>query len=126
MNPVLIAGGLLGFLSVAIGAGVDHILRADQEAESLRQVMTALRYHQIGALIVAGIGLALTRPVGDETGRRLNLAAWLFVGGTILFSFSIYLANGLGLPALTYATPVGGITLMLAWLALVRAGWHGT
>jgi len=125
MNKVLAAGALLGFLSVAIGASIEHVLRGSADAEVLRWTMTAIRYHQVGALVVTMIGLALlVRP--DVAAAGLARSGWLFVAGTLLFSFSIYAAAVTGIEALTYLTPVGGITLMVAWLSLawtaIRAG----
>ena len=121
MNPVLLVGALLGFLSVVIGALSEHLLQHQVSAEVWRWVMTAVRYHQIGAVIITAIGLALSaKPQAVE---KLARAAWVLSGGTVLFSFSIYAAAASGLEALTYITPVGGITLMLGWGLLAYAAW---
>ena len=118
MNKVLAAGALLGFLSVAIGASIEHVLRGNVDDEVLRWTMTAIRYHQIGALVITMIGLALlVRPDAPATGGLVR-SAWLFVAGTLLFSFSIYAAALSGVEALTYLTPIGGVALMIAWLSL--------
>lgn len=124
MNPVLIVGAVLGLLSVVIGASAEHALQARVEPEVFRWVMTAIRYHQIGALMVTAIGLALLAPLPEATGRRLRVAGWLFLAGTLLFSFSIYLAALTDVRSLTMATPVGGMTLMVAWLSLVWVAWR--
>jgi len=119
MNKVLAAGALLGFLSVAIGASIEHVLRGNADAEVLRWTMTAIRYHQVGALVVTMIGLALLVRPDVAAAAGLARSGWLFVAGTLLFSFSIYAAAVTGVEALTYLTPVGGITLMVAWLSLL-------
>lgn len=121
MNKVLAAGTLLGFLSVAIGASIEHVLRGNADAEVLRWTMTAIRYHQVGALAITMIGLALLVRPDMASARALARSGWLFVLGTLLFSFSIYAAALTGVEALTYITPVGGITLMVAWLSLAWA-----
>ncbi|MCP1676387.1 uncharacterized membrane protein YgdD (TMEM256/DUF423 family) [Natronocella acetinitrilica] len=121
MRSVLAVGAVLGFLSVAIGASAEHALRPSVSDEVFRHLMTAVRYHQIGALIVTAIGLALLTPLARHTAKRLALSGWLFVAGTLLFSFSIYLSAVLNQPAITMVTPVGGITLMLGWLVLAWA-----
>ncbi|WP_290648788.1 DUF423 domain-containing protein [Aquisalimonas sp.] len=123
MNPVLIAGGLLGLLSVVVGASSEHLLQARVDDEVFRWVMTAIRYHQVGALIVSALGLALAVLQGHRVQRLLVVAGWLFVAGTVLFSFSIYVAALTGVQAITYLTPIGGVTLMLAWLVLIGAGF---
>jgi len=84
-------------------------------------VATAVRYHQLGALVVVVVGLALQAGLPQSFGRRLAISGGLFVAGTLLFSFSIYAAALSGVEALTWLTPVGGITLMLAWLSLAWA-----
>ncbi|MDT8439904.1 MAG: DUF423 domain-containing protein [Wenzhouxiangellaceae bacterium] len=125
MNPILITGALLGFLSVAIGAAADHALRGSAEPAALESLMTALRYHQLGALIISMIGLALWAQPRLLSIRWLPRAGWLFVAGTVLFSFSIYASVLTGMRALTFLTPVGGVTLMAAWLALAWAAFGG-
>lgn len=123
MNPLLLAGGVLGFLSVVIGASSEHVLQARVDDEVFRWVMTAIRYHQVGALIVTALGLALMALPEHRARRLLSASGWLFVVGTVLFSFSIYAAALTGVEGLTYVSPFGGITLMLAWLALIGAGF---
>ena len=46
----------------------------------------------------------------------------LFIRGTMLLSFCIYLLVIFEVWALTYLTPIGGVTLMSAWTALLLAG----
>lgn len=121
MNKVLVAGALLGFLSVAIGASIEHVLRGSADDEVLRWTMTAIRYHQVGALMTTMIGLALLVRPDIRAASGLARSGWLFVVGTVLFSFSIYAAAVSGLEILTYITPVGGVTLMIAWLSLAWA-----
>lgn len=120
MNPVLVAGAVLGLLSVVIGASAEHILQQRVEAEVWRWVMTAVRYHQVGALIVTALGLSLL--CGARPARWLNMSAAFLIAGTVLFSFSIYAAAMTGMLSLTYVTPIGGVSLMFGWLVLIWAG----
>jgi len=120
MNPVLVAGAVLGLLSVVIGASAEHILQQRVEAEVWRWVMTAVRYHQVGALIVTALGLSLS--CGARPARWLNMSAAFLIAGTVLFSFSIYAAAITGMLSLTYVTPIGGVSLMFGWLLLIWAG----
>lgn len=125
---MLVAGAVLGLLSVVTGAASEHVLQGRTDAEGFRYVMTAIRYHQFGALAVTAIGLALlfgSTSLPAAMTRRAALAGWLLVAGTVLFSFSIYASVALDRPGLTYVTPVGGTTLMLGWLALAWAGVTG-
>ncbi len=121
MNRLLLVAAVLGFLSVAVGAAAEHVLRPGLEDETWRWVLTAIRYHQVGALAALALGLAHHIGASGATARRLGLAGWLFVAGTLLFSFSIYAAALTGIEGLTLLTPLGGITLMVAWLAVAWA-----
>ncbi|MEE4637136.1 MAG: DUF423 domain-containing protein [Wenzhouxiangella sp.] len=121
MNPILLLGALLGLLSVVIGASAEHLIQQRVDDEVWRWVMTAVRYHQVGALVVTALGLALA--AGARPARRLNLSAGFLAAGTVLFSFSIYAAAITGIEHLTYLTPLGGVTLMFGWLLLAWAAF---
>ena len=68
----------------------------------------------------------MVRSVGALAARRparmLDYTIWAFVLGTILFSGNLYLRAFTGSTALSFVTPIGGITLMVGWLLLV---WYG-
>ncbi|MGY6553934.1 MAG: DUF423 domain-containing protein [Wenzhouxiangella sp.] len=120
MNPVLVVGAVLGLLSVVIGASAEHLIQQRVEAEVWRWVMTAVRYHQVGALVVTAIGLSLLS--GARPRRWLTLSAAFLSVGTLLFSFSIYAAAITGILSLTFVTPIGGVTLIFGWVLLIWAG----
>lgn len=118
---ILVCGALLGLISVAFGAFAEHGLRSIVTDEQFRLLMTAVRYNQAHAVITSAIGLAL------HSARLANIPAlkWsglLFITGTVLFSFSIYLSVSFDIPYLMNITPVGGITIIAAWLLLLTAG----
>ncbi len=119
---LLVVGGVMGFVSVAFGAYVEHAMREAVEPEVFRNLMTAIRYNQIHAVATLAVGLTLLRGVEGRAGRLLGLAGWGFVAGALLFSGGIYLSALFNAPELTYAAPFGGVTLMLAWLAAAAAG----
>lgn len=123
MRIFLILAGLLGLLSVGVGAISEHLIRPDVDAEYFRYLMTAVRYNQVHAVALLGLAFGLALPLATETRGRLQIAAWLMAVGTVLFSVSIYLGVALDVIEITYLTPVGGTLLMLAWLAVVWAGW---
>ena len=110
MNRLLACAGVLGLISVIMGAMGDHAFTlTPAQAESFD---TAVRYNMIYAVLAAGI--ALTQPAG-----KLWLSGLLFALGSAIFSGSIYLSFALALPALTYLTPLGGLTLMAGWASLI-------
>ena len=123
MPVLLMLAGALGLLSVAFGAFSEHALRPNIDAEYFRYLMTAIRYNQIHAVALLALALSLAAPLGDQVISRLKAAGWLMFIGTVLFSVSIYLAVLLDVMALTFATPVGGTLLMVAWGAVIWAGF---
>ena len=120
---ILIVGALLGFFSVAFGAYSEHGLRPKVSEEEFRMLMTAIRYNQVHALIISVLGL-ITLPSSFLNNHLFRWSGFLFIMGTILFSFSIYISIGLQIPSLLYLTPVGGITLMVSWLSLAYVAYQ--
>ncbi len=114
MNRLLACAGVLGLISVIMGAMGDHAFALTRaQAESFD---TAVRYNMIYAVLAAGI--ALTNPIGK---RRLS--GFLFAGGAALFAGSIYLSLVTGISGLTYLTPFGGLTLMAGWVVLILSAF---
>jgi uncharacterized membrane protein YgdD (TMEM256/DUF423 family) len=112
-RPWLAVAALLGASGVAFGAGGAHALRSLMPPEYLPTFETGVRYHLIHALAVLALALAAER-------RPVALPASLFTLGTLLFSGSLY-ALALGAPGrLGIVTPIGGVALLLGWLALLR------
>lgn len=115
--PLVIAA-LLGFFSVGFGAYAEHGLKASVNSEQFEWLMTALRYNQLYAVLIAILGLILLF-VRASFGRRwLQLNVGLFIIGTVLFCFSIYGAVLFDQPSWVRITPLGGALLMIAWLSL--------
>ena len=118
----LILGALLGFISVAFGAFAEHGLRANVTEEDFRFLMTAVRYNQVNAAVIISIGLTLLSSERLANIQPLRWSGLLFIAGTLLFSFSIYVSISLDMPSLLNITPTGGITIMAAWLLLLASG----
>jgi len=54
-----------------------------------------------------------------------SYAGWLFVVGTVLFSFSLYLLALTGARWLGAITPLGGVAFVAGWVCLALAAWRG-
>ncbi|MDZ7789246.1 MAG: DUF423 domain-containing protein [Xanthomonadales bacterium] len=119
MKSVLVGAGI-GLLAVIAGAATGHGPVGGLDAEAMRSVMTAVRYHEFGAVMIVVTGLAGSLVDAKPAAFRLRLSSWLFVAGTLLFSFSIYARMLLGLDWLGPVTPLGGICHMAGWIVL---GW---
>ena len=115
MSFILVSGAILGFISVSFGAYSEHGLKPIVSEEDFRFLMTAIRYNQVNSVLICAIGLFIL--VADKNKIKLfKLSGQIFVIGTLLFSFSIYLSILFKMPNLQYLTPIGGMTLLGAWL----------
>ena len=110
-------GAVLGALGVAAGAFGAHALESRLAADRLELFELAARYQMIHALALLATGLAADRwPSG-----LINTSGWLFVIGTLIFCGTIY-ALAFGAPRILGAvTPMGGLSLIVAWVLLAIA-----
>ena len=95
---ILILGAFLGLISVAFGAYAEHGLRGVVTEENFRFLMTAVRYNQVHSVVITVIGLTLVWERTPIDIPALRWSAILFLIGTMLFSFSIYLAVTFDIP----------------------------
>ena len=119
----LILAALLGSTAIAMGAYAEHGLRVRIDEEAFRSVMTAVRYHQVHAVVLLAIALVMMTPLNPALMFRLGVSGAIFVLGTLMFSVSIYAAHIGDARALLKITPAGGMCLMLAWLSLIWAAF---
>ncbi|HXU42714.1 MAG TPA: DUF423 domain-containing protein [Burkholderiales bacterium] len=96
-----------------LGAFGAHALKTRLDGEALSVWQTAVQYHFWHAL-----ALLATPRLASVWAKA---AGWLFVAGVLAFSGSLY-ALALGAPhALGMVTPLGGLALILGWLAFAVA-----
>jgi uncharacterized membrane protein YgdD (TMEM256/DUF423 family) len=124
----LLAAGILGLTGVALGAMGAHALKAPLAERGMAVAWeTAARYHLFHAVAALGAA-AWMRPsaAGSRQGMQLRWLRWATVSwcvGVGLFSGSLYwLALG-GPRWLGPVTPLGGVALMLGWLAVAIAAF---
>lgn len=117
-----VLGSISAGLSVALGAFGAHFLKERLAANLLANFETGVRYQMYHALALLAVAWAISRwPLSG-----LPVAAgWLFVAGTILFSFSLYALALTGLRWMGAITPLGGVALVAGWICLVLAAWRG-
>ena len=116
---ILQLAALLGALGVAIGAFGAHGLRKMlEETGRFDTFETAVRYqfYHTLALLAVGILLALRPDI-----RGLSLTAWLFLGGILVFSGSLYTLCFTGITKMGAVAPIGGLLLIAGWLRLLLA-----
>jgi uncharacterized membrane protein YgdD (TMEM256/DUF423 family) len=135
MNPGfwLRVGAIWGFLAVCMGAFGAHGLKdrfrvASEQtggltAERLEDNFhTAAQYHMYCALAILVVGVLA------ETGRgstASQAAGWSLLLGSLVFSGSLYLLAVTGVRWLGAITPIGGVAMLVGWLALAFAAAWG-
>ncbi|WP_224484974.1 DUF423 domain-containing protein [Robertkochia aurantiaca] len=114
-RSLLIAGGILGMLSVIIGAFGAHALKAALDTEALKSFETGVKYQMYHALF-----LMLVAQVQLLTPGAKQWIFYLVIIGVLLFSGSIYLltttpVTGINIKKFGFITPIGGTMLIVAW-----------
>ena len=113
-------GALNGLAAIGLGAFGAHGLKQILDASAMATYHTAADYHIVHALALLGTGLYARL---STCSYAITVAGWGFVVGMLLFSGSLYLLVLTKVTTLGMVTPVGGLTLILAWGALALAAW---
>jgi len=119
----LITTGIMGALSVVLGAFGVHILIGIISEKHMSTYNTANEYLMFHTLALLGISF-MNRYISRS---YLNTIYYFFVIGIILFSGSLFLISlkeltGFGMGSLGIITPIGGILLFAGWITLIYAG----
>jgi uncharacterized membrane protein YgdD (TMEM256/DUF423 family) len=126
----LVLGAAFGLVGVLLGAFGSHALRSRLTPERVATFETGVRYQLWHALaLFAVVFVESLRFVSPRTSTAYVLiegsirwpvwtAGWLFVVGVVLFSGSLYMLALTGRRTWGAVTPVGGVLLVLGWLAL--------
>lgn len=117
----VVLGAVMAAIGVAAGAFGAHGLRERLAPEMLGVFEVGVRYHLIHALALLAVAWATTRWPG--TGPIA--AGWLFLGGILLFSGSLYGLSLSGVRGLGAITPFGGVAFIVGWLVLGWSVWQG-
>ena len=111
------AGAVAAMIAVIVGAFGAHGLRDRLTPADLEIFETGVRYHMYHALGLFAVAWVASRwPSGTTTA-----AGWLFIGGIVVFSGSLYTLALTGQRWLGAVTPVGGLALVAGWTALAWA-----
>jgi uncharacterized membrane protein YgdD (TMEM256/DUF423 family) len=113
-------GGFLAALAVGLGAIGAHALKSQLSAEQLTTFHTAVQYQMYHAVGLVLVGLLILR----GPNRLFDLAGWAMIVGVVLFSGCLYAWLATGVRFLVHLVPIGGTTLIVAWL-LLAAGALG-
>ena len=101
--------------AVVLGAFGAHALKDRLSPKMMSIYHTGSQYHLYHALGLMLVGVvALQLPESGLT----QWSGWLMLAGTALFSGSLYLLAMTGKGWLGAVTPVGGLSLISAWILL--------
>ena len=116
-------GAILGALGVGLGAFAAHGLKQRLDAYSLDIFETAVRYQMYHVPALLAVGLL---EVVGRGGPSVTIAGWSFTVGILIFSGSLYILSLTGIKWLGAITPLGGLALIVGWIALaIAAGTAG-
>ena len=114
MKGYIIIASLFAALAILFGAFGSHALKERLSAQSLEVYDIATRYlmfHALGIFLIALLGFQLPK-------ESLEMPVIMMIGGTSIFSGSLYLIVILDFKKLGMVTPVGGLLLIVSWLLL--------
>ena len=118
-KKLLIAGSLLGLISIILGAFAAHGLEKVVTPDAIETFQVGVRYliYHVLVLLFACYSLYIRVNI-----KKLMLL--LVIIGVLLFSGSIYgLATndltGFNFKNIAFITPIGGFLLMLSWLIML-------
>lgn len=112
------AGALLGALGVALGAFGAHALKDRLTASGRMETFeTAVKYQFYHALALVLIGLLAKEIIS----KNLTYSGYCFLGGTLIFSGSLYLICFTGIKTFGAIAPIGGTLMIAGWLLLFWA-----
>jgi len=120
-NTWFAAGALAAGIGVALGAFGAHGLKERVATDLLVVFETGVRYHMYHALALLAVGWAASR----WPGGWVQAAGWLFAGGIVVFSGSLYVMTLTGARWLGAITPIGGVCFLLGWASLMMAAVRG-
>jgi uncharacterized membrane protein YgdD (TMEM256/DUF423 family) len=120
IRAMLVLASVYGFLGVAFGAFGAHALKEKVPPDRLERLELAVRYaffHVPALLAVAWLAAGL----GGEL--FVTIAGWALGLGVLLFSGSLVALALTGRRRWGAVTPLGGVLLLVGWVALGAAAW---
>lgn len=115
-KTILILGGILGALSVAIGAfgahGLEATLTANARVDTFETAVKYQFYHTL-ALILLGILML------NVQSNYFSYAGVSFLIGIVIFSGSLYTLSLTNFTWLGAITPIGGLAFIMGWVFMI-------
>lgn len=115
MDPLFLGiGGLSAAIAVFMGGARAHLLEKRLPRERLPMLEVGMRYQALHAFGLMFCAVA----VEHYPTFWPRLAGGLFIAGTVLFPFVMYIYALFGFKPVMKLSPLGGLIFVLGWLAL--------
>lgn len=111
----LLFAAISGLLATVFGAFGAHVLKSKLSLTLFSAFQTGVQYQFYHSLALLLLGVMLFH----VHNRWLDLSAWAFILGIILFSGSLYVLSLSGIKWIGVITPLGGSAFILGWLFLM-------
>jgi uncharacterized membrane protein YgdD (TMEM256/DUF423 family) len=122
-KKLIILGGILGALAVAIGAfgahGLAAILQENNRADTFETAVKYHFYHAIGIILLAVL-------IGQRPAVVFYRAGWAMAIGIFFFSGSLYTLSLTSQTWLGAVAPIGGVAFVLGWVLLAWGAWKSS
>jgi len=111
----LVFAAIFGMLAIILGAFGAHALKKILNDDQLKSFETGVKYQMYHAIVLLILGFQL-----EFTQSIESYIVYSFIGGILLFSFSIYglvisSAKNKKMRFLGPITPMGGLLLTMGW-----------
>ncbi|MBV7268911.1 DUF423 domain-containing protein [Winogradskyella luteola] len=118
-KKLIITGAILGILGIVLGAFAAHGLETLVNADAIKSFETGVRYQMYHAFLFLILG-----GTSFVSLKHKKVIFYLVLIGLIFFSGSIYgLAtnelSGFDFKSIALITPIGGLSLIMAWVVLL-------
>ncbi|HMS64589.1 MAG TPA: DUF423 domain-containing protein [Ignavibacteria bacterium] len=107
----IITAAISGFLGVTFGAFGAHYLKSQLSPEMLEIFKTGVFYQLMHSVVILAVSFQ-ANPVYFKSNR-------FFLGGILLFSFSLYLYTVTSLKFFAMITPFGGVLFLAGWISII-------
>lgn len=112
----LLIAGVLGLLSVAIGAfgahGLKDILEKNDRFSNFETAVKYQFYHVFAIIAVAML-------MDKYSEKMMTYAGYSFMAGILFFSGSLYILSLTNVTKWGAVTPIGGLLFIIGWICMI-------
>ncbi len=120
---LLMWGGLLGMISVILGAYAAHGLTSILNAQMVDVFKTGVLYQFFHTFAIIACALLIKLTTSPKTQKYFFIAAICFIIGIFCFSGSLYALTLTGSKWFGPVTPLGGLLFIIGWALFAYAAF---